>query len=159
MTDNSTLVQQKLDQAVAILQERDADLWMTFVRETSLAPDPSLDLILGMDMVWQSAFIVTKDGRRIAIVGKHDAENVEATGGYTQIVPYVQGIRDALVETLLGINPRTIALNYSVDDVAADGLGHGLMLLLQQYLAGTGLVERFVSAEGIVGSLRGRKSP
>ncbi len=159
MTDNSTLVQQKLDQAVAILQERDADLWMTFVRETSLAPDPSLDLILGMDMVWQSAFIVTKDGRRIAIVGKHDAENVEATGGYTQIVPYVQGIRDALVETLLDVNPRTIALNYSVDDVAADGLGHGLMLLLQQYLAGTGLVERFVSAEGIVGSLRGRKSP
>lgn len=159
MTDNSTLVQQKLDQAVAILQERDADLWMTFVRETSLAPDPSLDLILGMDMVWQSAFIVTKDGRLIAIVGKHDAENVEATGGYTQIVPYVQGIRDALVETLLDINPRTIALNYSVDDVAADGLGHGLMLMLQQYLEGTGLVERFVSAEGIVGSLRGRKSP
>lgn len=159
MSDHAKLVQEKLDQAAAILDEQGVDLWMTFVRETSLTPDPCLDLILGMDMVWQSAFIVTRGNRRIAIVGKHDAENVESTGGYTEIVPYVQGIRNALIETLLEINPNQIALNYSENDVAADGLGHGLMLLLRRYLGDTDLPERFISAEKIVGALRGRKSP
>ena len=158
MSDNAKLVQQKLDQAVGILNEQDVDMWMTFVRETALTPDPCLDLILGMDMVWQSAFIITKDNRRIAIVGKHDAENVEGTGGYTEIVPYVEGIREALVKTLLELNPRHIALNYSENDVASDGLGHGLMLLLQHYLSDTDLPERFISSENIVGALRGRKS-
>lgn len=159
MSDNARLVQEKLKQAVQVLNEQDVDVWLTFVRETALTPDPSLDLILGLDMVWQSAFIVTRGGRRIAIVGQHDAENVRGTGGYPEIVPYLQGIREALVETLTGINPRQIALNYSEDDVAADGLGHGLMLRLQEYLSGTDLAGRFTSAEGIVSAVRGRKSP
>jgi len=159
MAGNSTLISEKLDQAVAILREQDVDCWMTFVRETSLAPDPSLGLILDMDMVWQSAFLITRDNQRIAIVGKHDAQNIEETGAYTQVIPYVQGIRDDLVTTLRTLNPARVAVNYSLNDVAADGLGHGLMMLLQQHLAGTGFIERLISAEKIVGALRGRKSP
>lgn len=159
MSDNAGLVREKLNQVVSILAEQNIDVWMVFVRETMLTPDPSLDLILGMDMVWQSVFIITRDDRRIAIVGKHDAGNVETIGGYTQIVPYVEGIREALVQILLDLNPQTLALNYSENDVAADGLGHGLMLLLRRYLADTDFAERFVSAEGIISALRGRKSP
>jgi Xaa-Pro aminopeptidase len=159
MSDNARLVREKLDQAVAILNELDIDAWMTFVRETMLTPDPSLELILGMDMVWQSAFIITRDNQRIAVVGLHDAENVHRTGGYTTIVPYVQSIRDDLLRVLLELNPRQLALNYSEDDVAADGLGHGLMLLLQNYLIDTDLSGRIISAERIIAALRGRKSP
>ena len=159
MSDNAALVREKLDQAGAILQEQQVDAWLTFVRETSLTPDPCLDLILGMDMVWQSAFIVTRTGERIAIVGLHDAENVRATGGYTTIKTYVQGIGDELARTLTELNPSQLALNYSESDVAADGLGHGLYRLLERYLADTDLSDRFISAEGIISALRGRKSP
>ncbi|MBN1312388.1 MAG: aminopeptidase P family protein [Anaerolineae bacterium] len=158
MSDNAKLAQEKLDQAVAILDEQGIDAWMVFVRETMLSPDPCLDLILGIDMVWQSAFIITRDNQRIAIVGHHDAENVRAVGGYTNIIPYVEGIRNPLVNTLLNLNPLQLALNYSESDAASDGLGHGLMLLLQRYLADADLVERLVSSESIIGSLRGRKS-
>src|SRR5688572_17535856 len=133
MSDHAALIREKLDQAVAILNELGIDAWMTFVRETSLTLDPALDLILGMDMVWQSAFIVTRNNQRIAIVGKHDAENVRQLAAYTEVIPYLQGIRDPLVETLLNLNPNQIALNYSEDDVASDGLSHGLMLLLRRY--------------------------
>jgi Xaa-Pro aminopeptidase len=111
-----------------------------------------------MDMVWQSAFIVTRDNQRIAIVGKHDAENVEETGGYTRIVPYVQGIRDDLLRTLLALDPKKIALNYSENDVASDGLGHGLMIQLQHYVSDTHLIDRFISAEPVISALRGRKT-
>jgi Xaa-Pro aminopeptidase len=158
MADSPKLVREKLDQAVAILKELDIDAWMTFVRETSLSPDPSLDLILGFDMVWQSAFIVTRDNQRIAIIGHHDQENIKALGCYSTIIPYVQGIREDLVGTLMDLNPQKLALNYSENDVAADGLAHGLMLTLERYLADTDFSTRFTSAEGIMSALRGRKS-
>ncbi|MBN1428987.1 MAG: aminopeptidase P family protein [Anaerolineae bacterium] len=158
MADKPRLVQEKLDQAVAILDEQGIDAWMIFVRETMLSPDPCLDLILGMDVVWQSAFIITRDNQRIAIVGHHDAENVRNVGGYTNVIPYVEGIRNPLIDTLLNLNPMQLALNYSEDDAASDGLGHGLMLLLQRYLADADLVERMVSSEQVVVALRGCKS-
>jgi len=158
MPDNAKLIREKIDQAVAILKEQNIDAWMTFVRETSMSPDPSLDLILGMDMVWQSAFIIAKDNQRIALIGHHDAENVKAVDAYTRIIPYVQGIRDNLVNALVELDPNKLALNYSEDDVAADGLGHGLMLTLQHYLNDTDIEKRLVSSEAIIGALRGRKS-
>ena len=57
-----------------------------------------------------------------------------------------------------GSNPRSIALNYSPSDPAADGLTHGLWLTLQETLAGTPYADRLVSSEAIVNALRGRKS-
>lgn len=159
MPDNSSIVREKLDQAVAILNELGIDVWLTFVRETSLTPDPSLDLILDLDMVWQSAFLITRDNQRIAILGQHDADNVQALGGYTRIVPYLEGIRTSLIDTLMTLDSGKIALNYSENDPAADGLGHGMMMLLQRYLGDTSLLEHCVSAEQVIGTLRGRKSP
>ncbi len=159
MTTNQELINQKLDQAVEILQELDIDVWVTFARESILNPDPVLELILGFEIVWQSAFIITKDNRRFAIVGKHDVENIHNIGGYTDVIPYLQGIRGPLADTLMNLNPIHIALNYSENDVAADGLSHGMLLLLQRYLADSGLPDRFVSGERIIAALRGRKSP
>lgn len=159
MPDNHSLVQEKLDQAVTILDEMGIDAWMTFVRETAVSHDPSLELILDMDMVWQSAFIITRHNHRIAIVGKHDVDNVTATGGYTQVMPYLEGIHNDLINVLVQLDPKHIALNYSENDAAADGLGHGLMLLIQRYLGDTDLLVRCISAEPVIGALRGRKSP
>jgi len=58
------LIQEKLDQTAAILNEFNVDVWLTFVRETSLMPDPALELIAGLDFTWQSAFLLARDGRR-----------------------------------------------------------------------------------------------
>jgi Xaa-Pro aminopeptidase len=156
---SNQIVQEKLDQAVAILQEHNLDLWITYVQETTLTPDPCMDLIVGLDMTWHSAFIVTRSGNRIAVVGRFDAENVRAIGGYTEIISYDQSIRPALLETVKKLDPQTIALNYSEGDAAASGLTHGLFLDLQRTLSGTPYANRFVSAEKFIAALRGRKSP
>jgi Xaa-Pro aminopeptidase len=157
MATTSTLVQQKLDQAVEILREQDVDLWLTFVRETMLTHDPCLDLIAGTYSAWTGAFLVSSTGERIAIVGRFDVPSVEQTGGY-QVTGYDESIRPALVDAIERLAPRTIALNYSTSDPAADGLTHGLWLELQSIFDGTRHVAALESSESIVNALRGRKS-
>jgi len=157
--DNNGLIREKVDQATAILNEFDVDLWLTFVRETSLSPDPTLELILGMDMVWHSAFLLSRDGQHKAIVGYYDAENVRRTGAYSQVLDYHHGIGDSLRALLREIDPRQLAVNYSISDVAADGLSHGMYLALQHMLEGTPYGSRLISAERLAAALRGRKSP
>jgi Xaa-Pro aminopeptidase len=157
-TSGATLVQEKLDQAAEILREHDVDLWLTFVRETSLTSDPCLDLIAGVYSAWQGAFLVSASGERLAIVGRFDAPSVEQIGAY-EVVGYDESIRPALLEAVERFAPRSIALNYSTSDPAADGLTHGLWLELQKTFADTPFADRFISSEGIVNALRGRKSP
>ena len=158
MSTTSTLVQEKLEQAVGILREQDVDLWLTFVRETMLTKDPCLDLIAGTYSAWTGAFIVSATGERVAIVGRFDAPAVEQTGGY-HVIGYDESIKPALCETVERLGPRSIALNYSQSDPAADGLTHGLWLELQDTFGETTFADRFVSSEPIVNALRGRKSP
>jgi hypothetical protein len=66
------LIQEKLAQATAVLNEFDVDVWLTFVRETMLQSDPVLELIAGVDVTWRSAFLVCRDGKHVAIVGRLD---------------------------------------------------------------------------------------
>ena len=159
MAPGGQLVREKLDQTVEILREQDVDLWLTLVRETLLTPDPSLDLIAGTYCAWQGAFLISETGERVAIVGRFDAPNVEALSAYSEVIGYDESLRPALRSAIERLAPRSIALNYSESDPAADGLTHGLWLVLQEMLAGSPYADRLVSSEAIVNALRGRKSP
>jgi Xaa-Pro aminopeptidase len=156
---SASLAAEKVAQAAAVLREKNIDLWLTFVRETGLTPDPAVDLILGGDLTWTSALLIPRDGRARAIVGHFDTGLVEASGAYAQVTGYHEDVRSALRAQLAELDPRTIALNYSTSDAAADGLTHGLYRLLHELLEGTAYPERFVSAEEVIAAVRGRKSP
>ncbi len=153
-----SLVQEKVQQTAGILQEVGIDCWITFVRETSAGSDPMLPFIYGHDATWESAFILTADGQRIAIMGRYDAENARRIGAYTEVVPYDESFQVPLVSVLERLDPERIAVNYSVNDAHADGLKHGLFLLLRQYLAETPYADRLISAEPVIHALRGRKT-
>lgn len=153
------MIKAKIEQAVRILDELDIDVWMTFVRESSSLHDPCIDLVVGGNVVWQSAFLITRGGERIAILGSLDVAGHKALGNYTEFVPYVQGIGEPLRATLARLDPRRIAVNYSLDDELADGLTHGMYQLLQNTLQGTPYGGRLVSSEGVVSRLRSRKLP
>jgi Xaa-Pro aminopeptidase len=152
------LVPDKLEQAVEILREKDIDLWLTFVRETSQVSDPVLNLILGFDLTWQSALMVSKSGECIAIVGHFDTDNVRRTGGYNTVIGYHQSIREPLRGVLERLDPRFVAINYSENDPAADGLTYGMFGVLFKHLANTPYTNRLISAEDVIGALRGRKT-
>ncbi len=154
------LVQQKLEQAVHLLADFGLDLWLTFVRESGLRPDPALCLIYPHDVTWDSAFLVSRRGDRLAILGRHDAPAARSLGAYTEILEYDESIRPVLVASLQRLRPATVALNFSRSDPAADGLSHGMRLVLDGILAEAGLeAKQIVSAEAFLGALRGRKTP
>jgi Xaa-Pro aminopeptidase len=155
---DAALVREKLEQAVEILREHEVDLWLTLVRETMLTSDPCLDLIAGTYSAWTGAFLVSASGRTTAIVGRFDADSVREVGGYDEVIAYDESIRPELRSEIERIDPSAIALNYSESDPAADGLTHGLWLVLLETLRGTPYANRLVSSEAIVNALRGRKS-
>lgn len=155
----SELVLPKLAQASSLLQRFDLDLWLTLVQETSLTRDPALDLIYPFGVTWHSAFLVHRSGESVAILGRYDAGTARSLQAFTTVVAYDQSIRPALIQALQRLAPRQIAVNYSPDDPASDGLTHGLKLRLDEVLAEAGFAaECVVSAARFLGSLRGQKT-
>jgi len=156
---NEKIMHEKIEQAVDILKEKNIDIWMTFLRESSIITDPVIEIILGKNSTWESAFIINKDGDTTAIVGSMEQENFEGKSGFKNVIGYLKSVREPLQEYLKKKNPKSIAINYSKNSVLADGLSHGLYLNLVEHLKGTGFENSLVSAEEIISALKGRKSP
>ncbi|MBN1448949.1 MAG: aminopeptidase P family protein [Bacteroidetes bacterium] len=152
-------ITEKVAQAVSILKEKNIDMWLTFVRESSSMPDPAIDMVVGQHVTWQTAWIICRDGDTIAIAGSLDSASIRDNPAYRTVIPYVQGIRDELLTVLKRKNPRKIAVNYSTDSVMSDGLTHGMYLLLTSMLEGSAFANRLVSSQDIISALRGRKTP
>ncbi len=153
------IYQEKIQQAIEILQELNIDMWLIYVRETETIRDPSLDLILGTNCTWQSAFILTATGESIAIVGSLDVANIKSKNLFKEVVGYVQGIKEDLLRTVGRFNPSKIAINYSRNNNLADGLTHGMYLDLIDKLKDTKFKDSLISSEEVIALLRGRKSP
>lgn len=155
-----SITREKLNQAKLFVADFGLDVWLTFVRETAEGGDPVLPLILEGGLTWQSALLVFADGTTVAIVGNYDADPIIATGDWDQVIPYVQGIRGPLIEALNRIETKSprIGVNYSKDDVKADGLSHGMHELLLDYLKDTRFEGCLESAGDLVMRLRGIKT-
>lgn len=153
------IMRQKIEQAVEILNEKKIDMWMTFVRESSHIKDPVMDIIVGTGCTWPSAIIINKDGDTAAIVGSLEEDNFNDLGLYKNVIGYVKSVKEPLIEYLNGKKPGKIAINYSLNSNLADGLTHGMYLMLMDILKGTGFEDKLVSSEDIVSALKGRKSP
>lgn len=148
----------KVQQAVDLLSDSDFDLWLVFVRETSLTPDPALSLIYPYGLTWKSAFLISQDGQAMAVVGKFDGDNVRRIGAFNQVIEYTESIRDALEEALNQLGPSRIGVNSSRNDPAADGLTTGMHQVLVDLIHEVGLDDtELVSAEVLNGRLRSRK--
>lgn len=154
---DTDLVAEKTEQAVEVLAEQDTDLWLTFCRETTEIPEPCLPFLLGFDVVWPTAILVSAEGHKAVVIGRHDAPNARELDTY-EVHPYDESLEEQLLALLDEIDPDEIALNYSRDDNTADGLTHGLYLRLQDLLEETDYEGSLTSAEDIVSAVRGVKS-
>lgn len=155
-----TLIQEKVNQAIAILKEQEIDMWLTFVRETSGVRDPVLDFLIGPnDLTWPSALIFTRNGDKLAIIGNLEKDAIQRLNVFTEILGYDTAISGPLRDTITRLNPNRIAVNTSRNNVHADGLTHAMYEILREHLKDTPYADRLISAEPIINSLRGRKTP
>lgn len=153
------LIQEKVNQAIEILKELDVDLWLTFVRETSGVRDPILDFLIGEnDLTWHSAIVLTRKGEKIFILGNLEKDTAEHMGVYTEIIGYDKSAKELLRDTIVRLAPQQIAVNFSRNNVHADGLTHSMYEELRDYLSGTPYAGRLISAEPIINAMRGRKT-
>ncbi|MBX3037559.1 MAG: M24 family metallopeptidase [Anaerolineales bacterium] len=154
-----SLIQEKVNQAVEILKEKNIDMWLTFVRETSGVRDPVLDFLIGKhDLTWHSALILTSSGKKIAILGNLEKDEMSRLNVFDEIIGYDKSIIPFLKETIASINPNQIAVNMSKNNVHADGLTHSMYESLVEYLSDTPYANRIISAEPVINALRGRKT-
>jgi Xaa-Pro aminopeptidase len=152
------LVQEKVKQAVEILNELSVDCWITFVRESAISRDPMLTFLSATDVTWHSAFIVTRKGTNYAIVGELERKSIEDLGVYDHVLGYGEGITESFLSVLNVVKPSSIALNYSKASEVCDGLSHGMYLTLHELLTEIGYADRICSSEKIVSRLRARKT-
>jgi len=153
------IVKEKIQQVGPLLDELDIDLWLLFVRETPMLTDPVMSLVVGFHATWQSFFVYTRQGEAIALIGNFDEADYRRSGRFTEVLPYTVGVREDLRSLLKRLAPKTIGINYSIDNPAADGLTHGMYLLLKEYLEDTPFADRIVSAEEVSNKVRARKTP
>ena len=152
------LIKEKVQQAKKLLEEFNVDCWITFVRESQINGDPTLAFLVSADVTWHSAFIITKSGKAIAIVGRYDKQTVEESGAYDEVISFVEGIKKPFHKLIREINPDQIALNFSEGSEIADGITHGMFLTMRGLLTEISMENRIISAERIVSALRERKS-
>lgn len=142
------------------MARHEVDLWLVYTRESSR--DPLADDVGLGRVVARSAglFVRTAHGlTRHAIVASYDTDPVEATGIFQKVEAYRQeGITPHLKAAVEAIDPKRVALNFSRDVCAADGLAYGMRLHLEEIL-GARFFDRVVSSEPLVLSFRCRKLP
>lgn len=156
----NALAAEKVEQAIALMNELDIDVWLTFTQKMGdSGGDPVYPIIFGDRDLGAGLLILTRHGERIALVGGLDVAIPKATGLWDQVFDHQGQLDRMLVQTLDLLSPARIAINYARNNPKADGLSHGKYLWLQEALAGTPFLARLVSAEDLITRLRGCKSP
>lgn len=152
---DADLIKEKQAQAIAALDRLGIDAWLIFVREGG--DSHIVSTIAGPEFIVQNAaLMLTRDGRRIAILEPIDIQNGAGTH-FDEIYDYERNIEPRLREVWASVSPQRLALNFSRQHYAADGLTHGMYLRLVDAL-GEDFERAAVSSEGVVLATRAVKT-
>ncbi|WP_058300725.1 M24 family metallopeptidase [Gorillibacterium timonense] len=151
---NYSVNREKMEQASKALSDRGIALWLILTSEGS---DPCLPLVTGVRTVGPGAFLILASGERYAVCSSIDAQDIEESGLFHEVVKYTNNLDEALRALVLKLAPSHIALNYSKDEHLCDGLTLGryrwLLEVLKEYDG------EFVSSESFLTELRSIKTP
>ncbi len=149
----------KLRQAAAFMEGTDIDLWITLMRETSMTRDPVLPLIGDIYYCRQSAIVVERGGKSTAIVSFLEGSAAKALDCFDELVIYdaETAFEGAFADYLGRGSRKKIALNYSMEDPAADGISYGQYLYFMDLLKSLDYQGEVVSSSPILDQLRSVK--
>src|SRR5213594_5043379 len=149
-------LRKKLKWIQQTMREQGIDIWITFTREGN--EDPLAQDLRFSDLTWRSAAIIDQDGTKTAVVGSLEVDTIKQNKFYDEVVGYAsEGAAPKLKQIIRRRKPKSIAVNTSYDEGAADGLTSGMEVYLKRALKGYS--KRFVSGEDLAIALRARLVP
>src|SRR5690606_31326669 len=128
MNEEGTMLQRKkIGLAAETMRELGIDLWIIVGRESGVNADPALPPIFVGDVMGTTAVLIRKAGETAAVAHKWDAEALHRQGLYDKVLAYgdSSSFQEVLKEAIAAPLPARIALNFSEQDVSADGLTVG----------------------------------
>lgn len=149
---------EKLSIVYRALKEQNVDAWLITGRETIMKREPILRVLGEMDFIIATTLIFTREGRCIAIVSPLDAECYKLIRGVDEVIVYPGTMQETIAEVLSRLKPRVLALNFSSDDAAADGLSVGMYMMLQDVFKSIDFKGETVSAFPIINKVKGIKT-
>jgi Xaa-Pro aminopeptidase len=157
-TDGEPPDREKIRASPRILDELGLDAWMLFARESATVHDPSFDLVVGTNVTWHSAFLLTRTGERIAVDRQPRRANVECARPLRRDRHLRAGDHRRSAQRPRRLDPKRIAINYSVNDAGGRRLTHGHVASLTGASRARPTPAASNSAERVVAALRGRKT-
>ncbi|MBR2571335.1 MAG: hypothetical protein IKE30_04325 [Clostridia bacterium] len=106
---------------IARLDALDIDLYLIITAEGC---DPMTAFIPGVDTVGSSAFLFARSGRKLATASSIDAQDVEESGLFDEVVRY-DSFDQTLANMVRELAPKRIALDFSENVAFCDGLTMG----------------------------------
>ncbi|MDR1794273.1 MAG: M24 family metallopeptidase [Erysipelotrichaceae bacterium] len=152
------LNREKLPIIYDCLKEYNVDAWLIVGRETAMRSEPILPVLGDLDFIIATALIFTKEGRCIAVVSPLDVEGYKMIAGIDEVIEYPGSFQDTLKEVIAKLNPPRLALNYSRNDAAGDGLSVGNKMMLDKIFKEINYQGEVISAHDIIKKVRGIKT-
>lgn len=155
MLDKYQIPREKIEQLKKILAQEQLDGLVILTRE---AADPMLPFLCGEDAVHMGAAFFMRDGHNVMITSQSDEKKYYPSGIFSEVLTYDKGLEEVFLPVLERLAPKKLALNYSENDVIADGLTYGLYCMLEQMLGAERMTELCVSGETVIRELCSVKS-
>ncbi len=152
------IFKEKITVAYDALKANDIDLWIIAGQESATNSEPMLACLGEFEFIGLTALLFCKDQTSAVICTPIDADGYKRLNAFNEIIPFPISFVKTLSEFLKAKQPKKIAIDYSVNNPASDGLTVGIFNLLKEALSLSQCKAEFVSAEPLVNLVRGIKT-
>lgn len=150
---------EKFDIAFQAMWENGLDMWIVAGQESATNPEPVLDVLGDGEFIGCTALIFGRDGTCAAICTPLDMNGYIHAGVFDEVIDFPVKFEESVGQYIRQKAPASIALDFSRDNPASDGLTVGMYGLLQKAFRIAGFEGPVVSALPIVNMVRGVKLP
>lgn len=150
---------EKIDIACQALRENDIDMWIVAGQESATNSEPVLEVMGDGEFIGCTALIFNRDGTSAVICTPLDMNGYIHAGVFSEVIDFPVNFEESVGEYIKKKGPKNIALDFSLDNPASDGLTVGMYNLLKKAFEIAGFTGETVSAQPIVNMVRGIKLP
>ena len=149
----------KIDIAFQAMQANDLDMWIVAGQESATNPEPILDLLGDGEFIGCTALIFNRDETSGVVCTPLDMNGYIHAGVFDEVISFPVKFEQSVGAYIQKKAPKNIALDFSEDNPASDGLTVGMYQLLQKAFQIAGYEGPVVSAQPVVSLVRGIKLP